>query len=139
MAARETFDFGAVDLVDGGFFHSDGDAQGTMMIGWGRRGRNKFVQLTQAEIGNFLAAAPGMFRTDDKDVQAALTQLAQALAGARKITLAEILDSQPLCGRLIELRAEGHPTDEAVVLINGELAEARKASAAKTARIRASA
>jgi hypothetical protein len=81
--ARDSFDFDSVNLTDGGFYHSAGDAQGTMMIGWGRRRNNKWVQLSQSEIGSFLAAGHEMLRTDDPAVKEALTGLAAAIAGSK--------------------------------------------------------
>jgi hypothetical protein len=80
--ARDTFDFDSVQLAEGGFYHSAGDAQGTMMIGWGRR-RNKFVQLTQAEILNFLAAGAEMVRTDNQGLRDALDAVRHEIIGSR--------------------------------------------------------
>jgi hypothetical protein len=82
--ARSTFDFDAVaaKLPIGGFYHSDGDASGNMMVAWGRR-QNKFVQLSQAEIASFLAHGHEMLRTDDPAVKAALVALADVIAGSK--------------------------------------------------------
>lgn len=133
--ARDTFDFDAVaaKLTDGGFYHSAGDAQGTMMIAWGRRGRNKFVQLSQPEIGNFLAHGASMLRTDDPDITGALQQLARALAATRVLTIDEVFADQALSARLVELLGTGLDKDEALKALSRELAGA-KAQTVKAAR-----
>jgi hypothetical protein len=74
--ARDNFDFPS--LTPGEFFHKKFPS-GKVMVGWGRSGRSKFVQLEQAEIVNFLAGADKMLVTDDEAVKAALGQLAKTL------------------------------------------------------------
>lgn len=129
--ARDTFDFDSVQLAPGGFYHSPGDAQGTMMVGWGRNGRNKWVQLSQPEIVNFLTHAATMVRTDDDTVKAALADLATALAGARKLTTDDVLADPALLKRYTELLLEGLSRDDVLLMISAELAEARKTAKPK--------
>jgi hypothetical protein len=74
--ARDNFDFPS--LTPGEFFHKKFPS-GKVMVGWGRPGRSKFVQLDQAEIVEFLASAAAMVVTDDEAVKEALGQLAKTL------------------------------------------------------------
>jgi hypothetical protein len=109
--ARQSFDFDSVKIADGGFYHTDGDAQGTMLVAWGRRGRNKWVQLSQTEIGNFLAHGHEMLRTDDATVKL-LTDLARALAAAKPVTFEDVLnDPDGLGKRYFDLAATGLDRD----------------------------
>jgi hypothetical protein len=80
MARSNDFEFPA--LTPGQFFHKVFET-GKVMVGWGRGSRSKFVQLDQAEIVNFLVAAPEMLRTDDPAVTQALAVLAAALTAGR--------------------------------------------------------
>ena len=85
MARSSDFDFAAVNakLRPGGFYHSAGDAAGRMMVAWGRGRANKFVELSQDEIGNFLANGIGMYRTDDPAIKDALATVAALIAGSK--------------------------------------------------------
>jgi hypothetical protein len=125
--ARDSFDFDAVKLADGGFYHSAGDAKGNMMIGFGRRGRNKFVQLTQAEIAGFLRHGHAMLRTDDPKVKELLTALAAAIAPP-PLTITQIItevEKDPeLQKRLGELMAS-RPVNDVIAVMSAEIA-ARK-------------
>ena len=127
--ARESFDFDAVQLTDGGFYHSAGDARGTMMIGFGRGGRNKWVQLSQAEIVNFLAAGHEMVRTDDPIIKDLLGQLARYIATSKPLTLervSELAQSDPAIGpRFAELVTTG-TIESALEVLRRELADAGK-------------
>lgn len=128
--ARESFDFDSVQLPDGGFYHSAGDAQGTMMVGWGRPRRNKWVQLTQHEITSFVANAHEMIRTDDDVLKGMLTEIARRLAASAPLTLervAELAQSDPAIGpRFAELMTEKTSIALALQALQGELAEAGK-------------
>ena len=73
------FDFDGNDPGPGGFFSRLFES-GKVMVGWGRPRRSKWVQLDQAEIVNFLAAAHKMVVTDNEEVKALLGQLAKTLA-----------------------------------------------------------
>jgi hypothetical protein len=127
--ARETFDFDAVNLTDGGFYHSAGNAQGTMMVGFGRGGRNKWVQLSQPEISNFLAHGHSMLRTDDPILKGMLTDLARYLAKSAPLTLERVsalAQTDPAIGpRFAKLVTTG-TIESALEVLHGELAEAGK-------------
>ena len=84
------FDFDGNDPGPGGFFHQVFES-GKVMIGWGRPRRSKWVQLDQAEITAFLAAAHVMVRTDDLTLTELLGQLAKHLAASEPpLTLEQI-------------------------------------------------
>ena len=127
--ARESFDFDAFQLTDGGFYHSAGDAKGTMMVGWGRGGRNKWVQLSQPEITNFVANAHTMVRTDDPVLKDLLGQVAKHLAESKPLTLERLsvlAQSDPAIGpRFAALMGTG-TIESALETLRGELAEAGK-------------
>jgi len=130
--ARDSFDFDSVQLPDGGFYHSAGDAQGTMMVGWGRSRRNKWVQLSQAEITSFVANAHEMIRTDNPAVKGALEKLAEALAADKTYTVADLIAGaeagDPALSQAVirysQLLLEGRGAAEALKVINGEIRDA---------------
>ena len=126
----QTFDFDANDPGMGGFFHQLFDS-GKVMVGWGRS-RTKWVQLDQAEIVNFLAAAHSMVVTDDITLKGKLADLAGYLVSSQPLTLervSELAAADPAIGmqfaKILGGKAAGS-TERALDLLRDELAEAGK-------------